>query len=85
MSLPSTSVPTTESGERTTGVPITLRVGIPNSVVLIWKVIGADFWSHLAKNTSTAVKNAPSISSFVSISDGASMLPPTTNVWARGS
>ena len=85
ISLPSSSVPTTESGFKVTVLPITLLVGIPSWVVLIWILTGELLGSTFAKYISTAVKYAPSISSFVSITDGASILPPTANVWASGS
>ena len=85
MSLPSSSVPTTELGFNTTGTPRTSLVGIPSDVVLICIVTGKLLGSTFAKNISTPVKNAPSISSFVSTSEGASIFPPTTNVWASGS
>ena len=60
LSLKIVLVPLTLSvGLKVTGSPITVRVGIPNSVVLIWTVIGAFPESTDEKNKSTAVKNAP--------------------------
>ena len=41
--------------------------------------------SLLAKNKSTAVKNAPFTSSFEEFGEGASILPATTKVCANGS
>jgi hypothetical protein len=60
-------------------------VGVPSSTVLISTFTGALPPSFVAKNKSTAVKNAPFTSSVVDVGEGASTFPPTTNDCARGS
>ena len=52
--------------------------------VLIWHLTGCSS-SIVAKNISTAVKNAPSLSLFWLTAEGASTVPPTTKVCATGS
>ena len=72
-------------GLSVTGNPITVLVGVPSSTVLISTFTGAFPESFLAKNKSTAVKNAPFTSSNDDVGEGASIFPPTTNDCARGS
>ena len=72
-------------GLNVTGNPITVLVGVPSSTVRISTFTGAFPESLLAKNKSTAVKNAPFTSSNDDVGEGASIFPATTNDCARGS